>query len=54
MHRCITNEPSCSNRFELLDVSKKGISHKNAMLDGKRGRKSSLPKDLKDDYVLEY
>lgn len=48
------NVPSCSNQFELLDVGKKECTSKLTVVDGKRGRKSSLSKVLKDDYVLEY
>lgn len=52
--------PICSNRFDALEVGNVGISTNvsvnihRVVDDGRKGRKSSLPKTLANDYVLEY
>lgn len=53
---------SCSNSFDILGESKTNIALANQctivngmiMGDGKKGRRSNLPKTLKNDYVMEY
>lgn len=49
---------SCSNSFGILQQIAVRTEHihieKNHVDDGRRGRNVSLPKQLKDDFIMEY